>query len=461
MEGADGNSVPNSADFRLTKHALIWLKLTVVRPVLVRPVPFYLPFQFFAFPTEAPNTMCNPIRRCMLSLALLLLGTAQAFAIEPPAPPAPLTTYSYELMGQSDDALIRDGCVRALKSSVGQVYFSDYMLYARSLLDAYIDKNWERLVARYKVKTRDLRGGRRHVVMDVVVDNTKLYADLVEKRFLYRPAVRPLFYVFLSETYDGSPTAPIGRKRILETIDGHQYRYLWEEGDDSVDIPTENKREVLLPLGLPEKDPTSDQTTMEGAMREAQRNEVEVFVAGTIESKTTRSGRLYFDDYTFVQTRCSLKLVRADTGEILGEAQTTTAAGNTDQAAAVSAATLAAVNEVAPKVFDVFDKVWGKTIQRKADMRIMATGVNQDIVSLFIQVVKGIAPAAEIYTRSFYEDVAVLTLSWNGRAEDLLQILRHTDYPSFTATVVKPEAIIISSLIRPGEMIIEVPENGK
>ncbi|MBN1867558.1 hypothetical protein JW916_09725 [Candidatus Sumerlaeota bacterium] len=405
--------------------------------------------------------MFKPIRRCLLPVALLLLGTMQVFAIEPPVPPAPLTTYSYELTGQSDDALIREGCIRALKSSVGQVYFSDYMLYARDLLTAYIEKNWERLIARYKVKTKDLRGGRRHVAMDVVVDNVRLYADLVEKRFLYRPAVRPLFYIFLSETYDGSLSAPIARRRLLEMIDGRQYRYLWIEGDDSADIPTGDKREVLLPLGLPEKDPSLGEETMAEAMREAQRNEVEVFVAGTVESKTTRSGKLYFDDYTFVQTRCLLKLVRADTGEILAEFETTTAAGNVDPLVAVQAATLSAVNEVGPKTLDVFDKVWNKTILRKADMRIMATGVNADIVGLFSQIVMGIAPAAEIYTRSFYEDVAVLTLTWNGRSEDLLQILRHTDYPSFTATVVRPEAIIISSLIRPGELIIEVPENEK
>ena len=409
-------------------------------------------------PTEAPNAMSNQIRRCMLSFVLLTLGTFNALALEPPVPPAPLTTYSYELIGSSEKSLIKEGCVRSLKSSVGQVYFSDYMLYARDLLDAYVEQNWENLIARYKVTASEMRGGRRYVALQVVVDNRKLYADLAEKKFLYRPAIRPILFIFLAETYDGEAAPPSGRRRLLEMIDSRQYRYLWAQGDNASEIPLEQRKEMPLTLRLPEKDVSLNPEDLENAMRESQRNEVEVFLSATIESKTIRTEKLYFDDYTFVQTRCSLKLMRSDTGEVLVERQIVTSAGNADATAAVRAATLAGINEIAPQIFDTFDKMWGKMIHRKADLRIMATGVNEEVVSLFRQIITGMAPTAEIYVRSYYSDVAVLTLTWDGRTEDLLEILRQTEYPAFTATLVKPGALIISTLIRPGELIIEVPE---
>ncbi len=57
---------------------------------------------------------------------------------------------------------------------------------------------------------------------EVAVDNEKLYADLDEKRFLYRPALRPVFYLFLSETFDGSPSPPVGSPpSVPESPTGH------------------------------------------------------------------------------------------------------------------------------------------------------------------------------------------------------------------------------------------------
>ena len=378
-------------------------------------------------------------------LALALGGVPPARAADPPAAGERLLTFHYELYGKSQDDLVREGCIRAVKSAIGRLYFTDSMLRAQTLLDPYLEQNLNRFIARRKVTTSEIRGGRRFIALDVIVNNEKIYADLNEKKFLYRPALRPLFYIFLSETYDDQPTPPVARRRLLEMIDERQYRYLWEPGSDKPGVAVSEKQEVAVAPTLAEKDVSLSPEDLQAACDVAQRSEVEVFITGTVQTKTTKSEKVYYDDYTFVETRCSLKIVRSDNGEVTASGETVSSAGHTDPAKSVAAAALGAVNEIAPGLFDSYFKQWAKMILRKADVRIMITGVDSDTLRMFRQILKGVAPGAEVYTRAAYADIAVVTVSWEGRADALVQVLRETFYPSFR---IKESG--------PGELILEV-----
>jgi len=384
--------------------------------------------------------------RCFLAGAafLFLLGAARAAAAEP-AGVGRYLTFQYDLYGKAPGDLVREGCIRGVKSAIGRMYFGDSMLRGRSLLDAYVERHWERLIARRKITASEVRGGRRFVALEVVVDNEKIRADLTQKKFLYRPAFRPLFYIFMEETYDGKATAAVGRRRLLEMIDERQYRYLWESGSDKAGVPVAEKEEVAVAPPLPEQDATASARALGAACDEAQRNEVEVVIAGAIRTRTTRTGKLYYDDYTFVETRCVLKVIRADTGEVIASGETVTSAGHMEAAKAVAAATLAAVNEIGPGLLDEYFKQWGKMILRKADVRILITGVDAEGLGLFRQVLQGAVPGAEVYTRAVYADVAVVTVSLGGKVKELGRALRDTFYPAFRMTQGAP-----------GEMILEV-----
>ena len=391
---------------------------------------------------EATQRMTARILSAMLAFAILIAGATPLQALDPPIPSPRLLSLHYELMGESEEALVKEASVRAILSAIGRVYFSDLMLRGRSLLDAYVVKRWMDFAV-HEVSLSEVRGGRRFVNLDVLVDCKKLYDDLHEKRFIYRPALRPVFYVFLSETYDGEKTTPVGRRHLLETIQNREYRYLWANDAEDFSVPPSQKQEVAVREPLPDLDVSRTAEDLASACAEAQRNEVEVFIAGTLETKTTRKGKLYFDEYTFVETFCSLKLIRSDTGEALASDEVRTAAGHVNAADAVAAATRAAVDKIAPGLFDVFDKQWGKTILRKANLRVMVFGADNDSLDLLKQVLTGVSPDLEIYTRSSYADVAVLTLSWKDRTRDLVDVLRQTHYPDLIMAPIEPDGMVV------------------
>jgi len=394
--------------------------------------------------------MIPRVSRFLLLAAAWVLAVSFASAIEQPIPSAPLLPGRYQISGSSEEAVIKEARARALRSAIGRIYFTDYMLRARSLLEAYVDRYSDNFVARQKVWTSEIRGGRRYMDIEVVVDCKKLYDDLNEKKFLYRPAFRPIFYLFLAETYNGQPVEDMfGRKHLLQITNLREYRYLWQDHPSKANdpsIPASQKTEVDLITISAHQDPTTSATELAKACREAQRYEIEVFVAGTIETKTVRNKEVYFDNYTYVETRCTLSLVRSDTGEILSTVSTTVSAAHMDPEEARRMATADALDKLAPQLFGVFDKQWDKMILRKADLRIMVIGLNDVAVNVLRQLITGISPEAEIYTRCSFADVGVLTVTWNGKAQDLLHTLRLDGFPSVRMFYVEPNGLILENI---------------
>ena len=411
----------------------------------------------------------------LLCIAALLLFISQAplsrAATQLGVPVDPFLTLRFDLYGQDEASLVKQASISAVESAIGRIYFTDYAIHGLTVLEPYIQENYQNFIARHSIVKSELQGGRRSVSIDIVVDTQKLYNDLDEKKFLYRPALRPVFYIFVKETFDGAPSDPVGRKRLIDMISNGansptsptqevkfststltsqflpkqrtMYRYLWQEAD--ADIPAAQKHEVVIE-GLSNTDPTETTATMEAACNEAQRNEVEVFFAGAIETKTTRAEKVYFNDYTFVATHVSLKLVRSDTCEVLASAETTATAGNVDVKEAIRTATLKAIQKTAPQLFAKFDKTWAKTMLRKADIRMMVIGADQSGIDLLKKVITGSAPTAEIFTRSHFGDIAVLTMAWNGKKQDIQRILFQTQHPSLHPTFLKPNEIIINMI---------------
>ncbi|NQU45189.1 hypothetical protein HQ520_18050 [bacterium] len=396
--------------------------------------------------------MIKPRCLCWLALACLpLLLPAGAVALAPPVPSERLLTQRYQLTGDSEAELLKEAKVRAIRSAVGRVYFTDYMIRGQRLLDPYISQYFDKFIARQRIWKSEIEGGRRQVDIEVVVDCEKLYNDLHEKRFFYRPALRPQFYVFMAETFDGQDVAErTGRKHLLEVINKREYRYLWEDRPgraNDPDITAADKTEKILTVVSPFQDPTVDPKTLAAVTREAQRSEVEVFVAGVIRTETVQKDRIYFDEYTYVRTYCALQLIRSDNGEVLGSVYTTVSAAAQDPETARRTATLDALNKLTPELFAAYDEKWDKMILRKADLRIMTVGPEGNHADVVRHIVARVAPDAEIYERAAYANIHVLTVSWSGtHAVDLLYLLRKTEFPKFHMVFVEPDGLILELL---------------
>ena len=385
----------------------------------------------------------------LVALFTLLLAVVCEAQVPPPSPEptAPILTYSYDLYGSNLSDITKEAALKAIKSSVGRVYFSDFMIRGRALLDAYLDQNYSSYIARSKVKKTEIRGGRRFAQVEISVDLGALYQDLAEKRFFYRPALRPLFYIFLQENHDGEPTVPAGRLRIQEILEERQYRYLWEEGFDKPTIPVAEREEVVIADPLPRQNAGQSAAMLQEASNQAQRHEVEVFFTGSFDTKTSREEKVYFEDYTYVETSATLQLVRSDTAEVMAELHTITSAGNPVPQKAVETSHRAAVDALAPKLLEAYSAQWPNSVLQKANVRVMITGVTPDTLPLFRQMLKQSAPEAALYVRSIFADVAVLALSWPEGSESRLgDLLRSTFYPAFRATEVAPGRLMLEAL---------------
>ncbi|MFW6303837.1 MAG: hypothetical protein ACOC2L_04380 [Candidatus Sumerlaeota bacterium] len=464
------------------------------------------------------------------------------------------------------------------------------MLRARNLLQAYLERNAETFVTRYNINANEVRGGQRFLDVDIIVDLEKLYDDLNSKRFIYEPAFRPVFYLFLSEQYNGQAAGqPLAREIILNELAGREYRYLWTRNfrpnllsflmgaawadndfkqsellrleelifdvipelyrsewnrmldylDPSLSdrqketlinrmwdysheaevirriqryiqlaepissAETQEARQALLnstrtadeqryietilrsllsadgevssaeqslldstvsvladfqpnylamESRLPSPNPSADQAdNLEAACKQVQRYGVEVFLTGTVETTAKEPQKYYFDQMSFVTTKATLHLVRADTCEIL--ATETAEVSTSDQRVntARDVAVREAVQRILPGVLAVYEQAWGKMVlveknwgpapyRKNTLLKIMAVGMSDDKVTALTEKLKTLAPPeAEVYTRATFNDVAVFTVAWEGEKEDVRQLMRATSFPGFTIKPVSPD----------------------
>ncbi|MFW5870700.1 MAG: hypothetical protein ACOCVL_03435, partial [Candidatus Sumerlaeota bacterium] len=209
---------------------------------------------------------------------------------------------------------------------------------------------------------------------------------------------------------------------------------------------------LALESRLPSPSPSIDQAdNLEEACKQVQRYGVEVFLTGTVETTAKDQETYYFDQMNFVNARATLHLVRADTHEIL--ATETAEVSTSDQRvnAARDVAVREAVQSILPDVLATYEQVWGKMVlaeknwgptpyRKNTLLKIMAVGMSDDKVSALTEKLKTLAPPeAEVYTRATFNDVAVLTVAWEGEKEDVRELMRATSFPGFTIKPVSPD----------------------
>ncbi len=393
--------------------------------------------------------MSNRITASVLALLACLLAAGSVAAFEPPKPITPRLTLRYQKQGEKEEVLVREAMVQAVRAGVGRIYFANVMLRGLDILDPYIQKQVQTFIPRHEVLVSEVRGGQRYVDVEIVVDMEKLYQDLYEKQFLYRPALRPIYYAALSETLNGEPVASqFGRTyliRKLNDLPERRFRFLWTDEVDDPSVPVTKKQAVSVenvPAGA------DVSAKLPEACRELQRHEVEFFLTGAIQTSTTRSVELYLNTTPthFVETRARIQMVRSDTGQVIRSVDIRKVSGNVDLNKAMEDSVASAMDVAATQLFDNFAGMWGKTVQDKADVRILVAGANADNLNILNVLLNTLTPKAEIYTRSSFDGVAVLNLGWNGPMEKLVNLLREARHPEFKVTQVGTNGLLIELL---------------
>ncbi|HBF33865.1 TPA: hypothetical protein DDW35_04820 [Candidatus Sumerlaeota bacterium] len=399
----------------------------------------------------------------------MLLTAVSAQAQSGPVPSERYLRQHYVLTGPDEATVLMDARSRALRSATARIFFTDYLLRARNLITPYLEQNYAPFISHERVSKSEIQGGKRYVEVDITVDCEKLFRDLDEKKFLYRPAIRPVLYVYMAENFNGVPVSDFtGRQRILEEINKRgEVRYLWEEDakrptrNNDVTVPVTEKKEVVMTDISPYEDPTLTSATLLAACREAERNEVEVFLAGAMILKTVRENKeVYFDKFQAVEAKCTLQLVRADTGEVLSTVSTAFTAQDRDLDAARKLAARSVIEKMMPELLSTFDKKsmptfttvdkprkptskWDRMMLREADLRLMTVGLNSDVLETVRQILAGLGGNVEMLTRSSFAGTSVISVTWPGQMSDLFNRLHQTVFPGLNVIFIPPNGMIL------------------
>jgi len=313
------------------------------------------------------------------------------------------------------DAAINAARKQAVLDSVARIYLGDQLTLAEDLLLKYLDNYGDRFVEGVDITNESFSGGRHNLDLKVFVNFASMVQDLGEKRFLYRPAARPVFVAFMNETRDGvRNTEGIGRESLGNAVNALGLR----------------RNPSPLPAPDASQDLLADGAALERARIEAQRAGVEVLVTGSSETTFVEERKVYLREYYFYRTTMDVNLVRVDSGEVLFTARSVATAGQPSRDAGIRLALERAAQAAAENLLQTFGQYWPVVVQDAADYHIMVSGASERQIELVIDTMRARHPNLQAFTRKRFGTTTVLSVMFDGTADELISTLRGSTYPT-------------------------------
>ena len=342
-----------------------------------------------------------------------------------------LRTYELDIFGPSAQAAVKQAAMHAVRSVIGEFYCSDEMMLARTLLERYVERYYEKFVVGQTILSRRESQGMSYLRVRIIVDARALENDLREKKFFYKPRRRPIIYVTVEETVDSAPVSgePISRGAIHEGLK-----------ELLMDFEPRVIHHQAAHTNL-----TKDPQRLEATRIAATTAGVEVILTGRVDVTLAREKKIHFDDYIFYDARTTLTLIRVDDGLTLGTGTFEAGAGGSDKEATKRAAVSRATTKVLQDSIPKFAERWERTMTDNAEFQVMVVGVNPAEADVVEERLATRMPEAEVYRRSLFEDVAVFNLYYPtakpqpGERERIEQVLRDLETPRFKIVPAKSE----------------------
>lgn len=376
--------------------------------------------------------------------------TREPAAVVRPSELQNILTFEFEIAGLNREEILREGAVRALKSTAAQLYFTDYILMGRDILEPYLRKNGIQFLARKTILAPPnyLAGGRMSMPLRLSVNLDTFYQDLREKHFIGKPNLRPVVSVHLAEFIDGQPdTSANGRQRIEQVLQNNLIR-----------VNSKAMREPPLTADL-----TQSPELLKQARYEAQRNEVDVLVTGTMRVRPIGDTAILYDFYAYQEVEIDLMMYRVDNGELLNEIHQTYSAVDTQEelpstlvipqepvlesarAAARDNALETLINRAAEVLADDLTQSWTKTMLDAGHYRLLIRNVpSEDSVQTINNLLRTLSPDVEVYRKAYYGDVLVLNVIYPLERDARFEtFLREANEPQFNVTRVDSRHYIL------------------
>lgn len=330
-----------------------------------------------------------------------------------------LVTYEYDLTGKNGRELIDTANLSALKAAAGRLYFANYYILGRDILEPYLKNNAKKFIARTAVVDEQALGKDKvNMRIRVSVNLDTYYKDLEDKKFIAEPNPRPIAAVFLQEIVDGQrDTALGGRVRIEQTLLANMFRSF----SSRMRVPQLNE------------DLSNSPKLLKQARMEAQRNDVDVLITGTLAIRPIRKGQIFYDAYDFEEAEITLHLYRVDTGDLLAEVKDRYSSTAESTELAKKKVLDILESRVAQKLADYLTRSWGNTmLEGQGNYRIMVNHVDANGVTNIFNLLKTLSPEIKVYVKSYYGDVLVLNVTYPGATADTLEtFLRGSKEPQF------------------------------
>jgi hypothetical protein len=329
-----------------------------------------------------------------------------------------IDAYTYTLVGPDEAELVKQATLRALKSTAAKLYFGDYIILGRDLLEPYLGVYGDRFLVNRRIESRFIDSeGNRHMRVRVGVDVDRFYADLEEKHFIAKPKLRPIVAVLLEETSGGNPTGNSrGRALLEDALAKNEFR-----------IESERMNEY----GLGRNIAATPETLREG-VEEAQRWDVDAVVTGSLKVQPKADKIVLYDQMFYIDGEITLAIVRADTGEVLREASSKHSSWGLTAEDALKNLLETIVPRAAQELSAGFIAEWSNTMLDKGDFRLLVNGVSPEELTTITNMIETLGPAVELHVKSYYGDVAVLNVFFPGAQRGQLeQFLRKSKSPTF------------------------------
>lgn len=319
--------------------------------------------------------------------------------------------------GVTREEALTEARTRAVLSTAGRVLIDNQLLRADELMDKYLRTYGSEFVTAVEVYEEKFTGGRNVLSSRVFIDYEKLVRDLQEKRFLYTPAYKPMFAVFMQEDLEGNPMAQeVARpllRNALETVGMRAYKGTITTPPTNVDFQAD-----------------ADLTKL--ALEAAERRNVEILITGTTTTRQRGQNDYYYDTFFFYDTEMTASLVRVDTGEKIDTVTVRGSASGRDRAEAIRQSIERASNDAATTIDEKYASFWPRVVQSGSDYEILLTATNDELIRIVSQHLSQVGIDAEISLKKKFDSSAVLTVRTKAARESLIEVLRACPYPALT-----------------------------
>jgi hypothetical protein len=352
-----------------------------------------------------------------------------------------MINYTLTYRGSSQEALIHNAEMDAIHRTVGEFLFTDRILIAREILDAYLERNSAQFIAGVTVLDRvvDQRGYRLR--MDVGVLAQQIERRLEEFRFLLTPRPTPVCFIFLQETLDDArQEVPAAKPLVAEALTDAGLQV------SQVAILSPDSRIDVAEGGT---DPTTTPTLAE-AITNAQRGGVELLFTGQSTTSLRSHPSLYYDEHYFYDSSLLLRMFRTDTGELLGEVIVRDYGAHPDSAQAREIVLRKCASRAVTELMAIYHDRWPHEVHNEGDYHLMIHDIGNDDLDLLQGKLTELPGGARVFRHSLYHGIATLnvlyrspfTTSETEERQGVVQFLRDIPNPQLRIESVDGRRIV-------------------